>query len=55
MQLEIQFGLALGVGLVLGGIFLGVRPAGLDLIVVVQHRPRRWLVVLRRHVDHETA
>jgi len=55
MQLEIQFGFEFGVGLVLGGILLRVRPAGLDFVVVVQHRPRRRLVVFRRHIDHEAA
>ena len=41
--------------MVLGGILLRVRPAGLYLVVIVQHRPRRWLVIFRHDVDYEAA
>jgi hypothetical protein len=40
MRLKIELGLALGIGLILGGIFLRVRLAGLDLMVVVEHTGR---------------
>ena len=55
MQIECQLGFALGLGLVLGGIFLRVGLAGLDLVVAVQHRPRRRLFFLRYRVHHKPA
>ena len=55
MRLKIELGLALGIGLVLGGIFLRGRLAGLDLIVVVEHWPRRRLYLFRCRIHHQSA
>src|ERR1700682_1491846 len=52
---KLQFGFPLGIGLVPGGIFLRIRPAGFYFVIVVQHRPRRRLLLFGRHVDHEPA
>jgi len=43
----------LGLVLVLRGILVRVGAAGLDLIVIVQHRPRRRLLLVRDGIDHQ--
>src|ERR1700733_11142189 len=53
--MKFLLGFALGVGLILDRIFLRVRPTGLDLVVVVEHRPWRRLFIFRHRVDHEPA
>ena len=54
-QLEFEFGFLLRLGLVLGGILMRVRPAGPDLVVIVQYRPWRRLFRFRYGVHHQPA
>jgi len=54
MQMKFQLGFRAPLGLVLCGIFLGVRLARLDLVVVGPATgPRRRLFLFRHDVDHQ--
>jgi hypothetical protein len=53
--LQLALGFLLGVSPILGRIFLRIRPARPDLIIIVQYRLRCRLAVLGGHVDDESA
>ena len=50
-----MLGFSLGLGLIFGWIFLRVRPARPDLIIIVEDRPWRRRVFLRYRIDHKPA
>ena len=54
-ELQIHFAVPFGVGLVPDRIFLRVRPAGPDLVIIVQHRPWRRGFLFGYRVDHQPA
>jgi len=46
---------ALGLGLVLFRVFMRIRPARPDFVIIVQHRPRMRLFLVGHHIDHQPA
>jgi len=54
-QLQFRLRFALGLSLVSGGVFLGLKLAWPDLVIIVQDRAGGCVVFSGNDIDHEAA